>query len=83
MAETVGSLVDKLMTVAMKLWHQEEIAHEPAADDKTVAGAKRKINVLNNQRNALIQEIDEQLSLSITNGKALVFDQMKDYSKGK
>lgn len=57
--DTLGSLSDKLQVVNNKLWHQEEIAHALGADDKVVAAAKRNINILNNQRNDLIQEIDE------------------------
>jgi cell division protein FtsB len=80
--DTLGSLVDKLTVVNLKLWHQEELAHDPVANDAVVAEAKRKINVLNNQRNALIEEIDD-LFLDILEGrkKMTVFRQCKDYSK--
>lgn len=79
--ETLGSLIDKLVTVNGKLYHQEEVAQAKGADDHTVAEAKRKISVLNLQRNALIQEIDE-LFADVVSGKkkAPVFPQMKDYS---
>jgi hypothetical protein len=84
MAETLGSLNDKLMTVVMKLWHNEEKAQADGADDNQVAEAKRKISILNLQRNSLIQEIDEFLrdAISGTN-KKLVFPQLKDYGKGQ
>jgi len=80
--ETPGSLIDKLFTVDHKLWNQEDIAQTPGADDKTVASAKRKISMLNLQRNALIQEFDE-LICDILSGKktAVVFPQLKDYAK--
>ena len=78
--ETIGQLVDKLTVVNIKLYHQEDIAQEPGADDHQVAEAKRKISVLNLQRNNLIQEIDEFLA-DVVSGKrpAVVFYQLKDY----
>jgi cell division protein FtsB len=59
--DTVGSLVDKLSIINLKLWHLEEIAHEKGAVDKVVADAKRKIDVLNKQRHSLIGEIDKRV----------------------
>lgn len=80
--ETIGSLIDKLTIVNLKLWHQEEMAHDPQADDTTVANAKRKIDGLNLQRNALIQEIDELLRDVIENKKKVpVVPQYKDYTR--
>ena len=81
--ETFGSLIDKLSIVNIKLYHQEDVAQEEGADDKQVANAKRKISVLNRQRNALIEEIDV-LFEEIIEGKKPVpkaFRQLKDYGK--
>lgn len=76
--ETVGSLVDKISIINIKIYHQEDIAHEPGASDKLVADAKRAINVLNNQRCALVQELDEL----IASGKMLKpYEAVKDYGK--
>lgn len=61
MAETLGSLVDKLTIANVRLWHLEEVKHDAGADDGVVADAARKIAVVNKQRNALIDEIDEYL----------------------
>lgn len=80
--ETMGALIDKLTVVNLKLWHQEEIAHDLKADDATVAAAKRKINVLNNQRNALMEEIDRFLYNAVMHREVPLFQPMKDYSKG-
>jgi len=82
--DTLGSLIDKLSVVNLKIWHQEELAHAPDASDEVVAGAKRKINVLNNQRNDLIEEIDV-LVHGVMTGKIpppKVFRQLKNYTKG-
>lgn len=82
--ETVGSLIDKLSIVNLKLWHQEEVAQDPEADDQIVAAAKRRISVLNLQRNALIQEVDELLLAIVSGQRAVpVFPQMKDYTRRK
>jgi len=81
--ETFGSLIDKLSIVNIKLYHQEDVAQEEGADDKQVADAKRKISVLNKQRNALIEEIDI-LFEEVIEGKRPVpkaFRQLKDYGK--
>jgi len=54
---------------------------ESDQDLKDIGKAKKKINVLNNQRNALIQEIDELFEDVFTGKKSVptVFKQFKDY----
>ena len=81
--ETLGSLIDKLGVTNIKLYHQEDIAQEEGAEDKKVADAKRKISVLNRQRNALIEEIDVLFEGVITKkiSVPVVFRQLKDYGK--
>lgn len=80
--ETVGSLVDKLMTVNLKLYHTEDIAHDPLSTLEEVGAAKLKINSLNDQRNALIEEVDELIARSIIEGvPPKVWKQHKDYGK--
>jgi len=43
------------------LWHQEDIARSPDAGDAEIAGVKRKIDALNQQRNDLIEQLDDYL----------------------
>ena len=82
MAETPGSLIDKLITVNMKLWHQEDIARDNIDDDTIVAEAKRRINVLNGQRNKLILEIDKMIYGAVKGENTFEpFDQLKDYGR--
>jgi len=44
-----------------RLWHQEDIARSPAVSDADVAVVKRTIDQLNQQRNDLIEQLDDYL----------------------
>jgi hypothetical protein len=80
--ETLGSLVDKLSIVNQKIWHQEEIGHDPGAGDAEVAAAKRKINVLNLQRTALVEEFDTLFADTLSGKrKAEVYHPLQDYGR--
>jgi len=74
--ETIGSLIDKLTIVNLRMWMLEDVKRE-STDDHVVADATRKTNVLNQQRNDLIQEIDS-LILGIMDGTKT----MKNYMPG-
>lgn len=58
--DTFGNLIDKLTIVNLKIWKYEDIKRD-STDDSEIADATRKTNTLNQQRNDLIQEIDEML----------------------
>ncbi|QDT11493.1 DUF4254 domain-containing protein [Stieleria marina] len=45
-----------------RLWHQEDIARSPTATDSQIADVKRAIDKLNQQRNDLIEAIDDALA---------------------
>jgi hypothetical protein len=76
MADTLGSLVDKLTTIDLKMWNNQEMLYEirrmtfeeyKAKYFDTEEGAKKlweclkKACDLNVQRNQLIDEVDEKV----------------------
>lgn len=76
MADTLGSLIDKLSTVDLKMWNNQELLYEIRRmsfdeykskyfDDKQGAeklwACLKKCCDLNVQRNQLIDEIDEKV----------------------
>ncbi len=76
MADTLGTLIDKLTTVDLKMWNNQEILYEIRRMSfeeykkkyfESEEGAKllwetlKKATDLNVQRNQLINEVDERL----------------------
>jgi len=59
---TLGKLVDELTVVNLKIWHLEDVKRDAEADDTAVANATRKTNVLNGERNNLIETIDQLIA---------------------
>jgi hypothetical protein len=57
MQENFGNLVSQLAQVNIALWHEEDKARSD--NDHEVARAKRNIDTLNQQRNDLIEKLDE------------------------
>jgi hypothetical protein len=43
------------------LWHMEDAARDPEATDHTIASIKRRIDARNQQRNDLMEQVDEHL----------------------
>jgi hypothetical protein len=76
MSDTIGSLVDKLITADLKMWNNQEIYYEirhmefpefkerylsSPEDQQAIFECFKKVADLNVQRNAIIDEIDEKI----------------------
>ncbi|HLG28532.1 MAG TPA: DUF4254 domain-containing protein [Paenisporosarcina sp.] len=67
--DTIGSLIDKLAVCNIRIWMAEDIKRNKDASDKEVAAATKITNAANQQRNDLVQEIDEKLNEMIKTGQ--------------
>lgn len=67
--DTIGNLIDKLTIVNLRIWMAEDIKRSASASDKELANATKLTNIANQQRNDLIQEIDEKLNHMIKTGE--------------
>jgi predicted metal-dependent HD superfamily phosphohydrolase len=60
--DTIGNLIDKLTVVNIRIWMCEDIKRNVQASDNEISKATKVTNIANQQRNDLIQEIDEKLN---------------------
>lgn len=66
---TIANLIDQLSIVNIKIYFLENEKRDLNATDKNIAEATKKTNILNSQRNNLIQSIDEDLNNMIETGE--------------
>ena len=66
---TIGNLMDQLTIVNIRIWMAEDVKRNKEATDKQIADATRLTNIANQQRNDLIQEIDEKINHMIKTGE--------------
>ncbi len=83
MAETLGSLIDKLTIANVRLWHLEDVRRDRALPDKDRLAAADAIAEVNQQRNNLIDEIDGFLYKAAHGQVKLKAPKMKMYKKFK
>jgi uncharacterized hydantoinase/oxoprolinase family protein len=67
--DTLGNLIDKLTIVNLRIWAAEDIKRDKSATDAEIAKATKITNVANQQRNDLIQEIDEKINHMLATGE--------------
>lgn len=81
MAETVGSLADKLSIVELKIYHMGEQAARPEATAEFRAGCESKLGVMRRQRDDLAAEVTRLLG-DIAAGRVVpkVYRQFKMYN---
>ena len=65
-AEDFPKLVSIQHQVNFELWHEEDMARDPDVSDSKIAAVKRSIDVFNQRRNDLIEQMDQFL-LNIIN----------------
>jgi hypothetical protein len=65
--DTIGNLIDKLTVVNIRIWMAEDIKRNTISSDVDIAKACKITNIANQQRNDLIQEIDESINDLIIN----------------
>ncbi len=81
MAETVGSLIDKIAIFELKRYHMLEQTTRDDADKKHIRQCQMKINVLTEQRDDLVQELNELLDDIISGRKVpKIYRQFKMYN---
>lgn len=81
MAETVGSLADKLSIVELKIYHMQEQADRADADAGFRERCQDRLSVLRTQRDDLAEELTTLLA-DIASGRVVpkVYRQFKMYN---
>lgn len=83
MAETLGSLIDKLTIANIRLWHLEDARRDRSLPDKDRLAAADAISEVNGQRNDLMDEIDDYLYRAAHGQVRLKAPKVKIYKKFK
>ena len=81
MAETIGSLVDKLTIIELKIYHMREQAQREDAAAEFRERCEAKLEVMKEQRDDLTREIT-QLASDMAGGRVIpkVYRQFKMYN---
>ena len=81
MAETIGSLVDKITIVDLKIYHMQEQVDRADAEETHKARCRDRVGVLKIQRADLVEELSE-LARNVLDGRIRlkVYRQFKMYN---
>ena len=74
MAETLGSLIDKLSIKNLRYWHLDELIQQEDSSDLKTKELKAKLIIVESQRKDLLNEIDIFLAAALA-GEVKVCDE--------
>ena len=78
MAESLGDVIDKFVTVSMKLWFTQDEIHKAAREGKGLSPeVTKRVVDLNLRRAKLTTEIDQKLADAVGTGKVDVDQRYK------
>ena len=81
MAETIGSLVDKITIVDLKIYHMQEQVDREDADEAHRSACRNRVSILTEQRDDLIAELSALAADVLAGRKTLkVYRQFKMYN---
>lgn len=81
MAETIGSLVDKISIFEQKCFHMEEETKRKDVSKKHTKECKKKLLILKRQKDDLVEELDKLFKDILSSKKKLkVYKQFKMYN---
>jgi hypothetical protein len=84
MAETIGSLTDKITIIELKRYYMRQQTERSDVSEEHRRECRHKLNVLNEQRDDLIEEVDVLFQEMISGSKRLkVYRQYKMYNDPK
>lgn len=81
--ETIGNLIDKLSVVNIRIWMAEDVKRDSNASNEQIAKMTKLTNAANQQRNDLIQEIDEKINEILAGNPQKLYKQGDNKMYGK
>ena len=79
MAETLGSLVDKLSIKNLRYWHLDETIQAKDVSDPQIEELKAKMDLVDSQRKELLEEIDAFLGAALAGEVKIRDEKVKLY----
>ena len=79
MAETLGSLIDKLTIKNLRYWHLDEVVQAKDASASQIKEVKVKMDLVDRQRKELLEEIDAFLGAAIAGEVRIRDEKVKLY----